>query len=400
VKAASPARLGPRPLLRVNSPGAIAGDYPVGLASFGAPLTPAGVTGDVVLVNDPTAPVNDGCETPFVNAGDLAGKIALIDRGLCTFVVKAKNAQDAGAIGVIVADNAAGCPPAGLGGTDPTIVIPVVRVTQTDGNTLKANLVGQNVTLLVDPTVKAGADAAGRVLMYSPIPYASGSSVSHYDTSCEPNLLMEPAINTDLSSDVDLTLPLFNDIGWFNQGVPALAALSQVDATADRVRIEWVSALADTRPWTAYRRQDGTDWAALGEPRSSGDGFLTLEDRNVIPGGRYDYRLGTIDENGAVFTQDVWVTVPNNLTLALEGARPNPARSDLTVDFTLPSAQPARLELVNVAGRIVRTLEVGSQGAGRHTVAMGRDASLRSGVYFLRLTQAGTSISTPVVVVQ
>jgi hypothetical protein len=31
---------------------------------------------------------------------------------------------------------------------------------------------------------------------------------------------------------------------------------------------------------------------------------------------------------------------------------------------------------------------------------MGRDASLRSGVYFLRLTQAGTSISTPVVVVQ
>jgi hypothetical protein len=405
VVAASPARLGPRPLLRVNAPGAIAGDYPVGLASFGAALSAAGVTGDVVLVDDGLVggaggTVNDACETPFVNAGDLAGKIALVDRGLCTFVVKAKNAQDAGAIAVIVADNAAGCPPAGLGGADPTIVIPAVRVTQSDGALLKANLVGQNVTLLVDPSVKAGADAAGRVMMYAPIPYTSGSSISHYDTSCEPNLLMEPAINNDLSSDVDLTLPLFDDIGWFDHAVPALAALSQVDATADGVRIEWLSAMADSRPWTAYRRQEGTDWMSLGAPRSSGDGFLHLEDRNVTPGGRYDYRLGTVDESGAVFTQDVWVNVPSTLTLALEGARPNPARSDLTVDFTLPGPGAAQLDLVDVGGRIVRTMEVGNQGAGRHTVALGRDAGLRSGVYFLRLTHAGKSLTTPVVVVK
>ena len=52
--------------------------------------------------------------------------------------MKVKNAQDAGAIGVIVADNVAGSPPAGLGGADPTITIPSVRVTLADGNTLKA----------------------------------------------------------------------------------------------------------------------------------------------------------------------------------------------------------------------------------------------------------------------
>jgi len=50
--------------------------------------------------------------------------------------------------------------------------------------------------------------------MYAPNPYASGSSVSHWDVSAEPNLLMEPAINNSLSSDVDITMQLFGDIGW------------------------------------------------------------------------------------------------------------------------------------------------------------------------------------------
>ena len=50
----------------------------------------------------------DGCE-PLTNG--VAGKIALIDRGTCTFKQKAVNAQAAGAIGVIIADNAADAPP-------------------------------------------------------------------------------------------------------------------------------------------------------------------------------------------------------------------------------------------------------------------------------------------------
>ena len=67
------------------------------------------------------------------------GKIALIDRGLCGFTVKVKNAQDAGAIGVLVADNVGG---AGrpLGGVDPTITIPSVRIPLGIGNTIKGQL--------------------------------------------------------------------------------------------------------------------------------------------------------------------------------------------------------------------------------------------------------------------
>jgi hypothetical protein len=38
--------------------------------------------------------------------------------------------------------------------------------------------------------------------------------VSHWTVDTFPNLLMEPSLNTSLFSDVDLTIPLFRDIGW------------------------------------------------------------------------------------------------------------------------------------------------------------------------------------------
>lgn len=212
------------PLLRVNAPGSIAGIYAVGTAEFGAPLDSPGVTGDVALAFDgdedgggAAFTSTDGCSA-ITNA--IAGKIALVNRGGCGFVIKAKNVQDAGAIALVVADNAAGSPPAGMAGVDPTVVIPSVRITLPDGNAIKAELGGGvNATLSVDTTVFAGADAAGRVLVNAPNPVQSGSSISHWDPVTFRNQLMEPAINGDLTHSVqppeDLTLPLFRDIGWF-----------------------------------------------------------------------------------------------------------------------------------------------------------------------------------------
>src|SRR5207245_9592085 len=104
------------PLLRVTAPGAIAGIYQVGAASFGPPLTAAGVSGTIVQALDPSdaagASTTDAC-SPLTNAAAVVGKIALVDRGTCGFIVKVKNAQNAGAIAVVVADNVAGGPPAG-----------------------------------------------------------------------------------------------------------------------------------------------------------------------------------------------------------------------------------------------------------------------------------------------
>lgn len=215
VTAHAPLHLGGTPTLFVNSGAGLPATMPLGLAAFGPALTEAGVTGDVVLVDDGTGTTTDACEA-LVNGGAVAGNIALIDRGTCTFVSKALAAQAAGAIAVIIANNVAGSTPPGLGGSDPSVVIPVVSVTQSDGAAIKAALPGVNVTIGLDPNHLSGADANGRVLLYAPNPYESGSSISHWDVSAFPNLLMEPAINQDLSSDVDLTLPAFTDLGWLD----------------------------------------------------------------------------------------------------------------------------------------------------------------------------------------
>ncbi len=229
----APLQLGNAPTAFVNSGAGLPATIALGSASFGPPLDLTGVTGDVVLVDDGVVPVTDACE-PLINGGAIAGNIALIDRGTCTFASKAALAQAAGAIAVIIANNVAGVTPIALGGTDPSIVIPVVSVTLTDGNAIKAALGGGvNLTLALDPDELAGADASNRVKLYAPNPYQGGSSISHWDVSAFPNLLMEPAINSNLSSDVDLTLAHFTDLGWLDtlptsvdRGGPAMAVLT------------------------------------------------------------------------------------------------------------------------------------------------------------------------------
>ncbi|MQA18038.1 PA domain-containing protein [Rugamonas rivuli] len=214
------------PALTLISPANIAGTVQVGTASFGPALSSPGMTGEIMPVVDTAPNLGLACgPLSAANAAAVNGKIALVDRGVCSFTIKAKAVQDAGAIGVIVADNVAGSPPPGLGGADPSVTIPAVRISLEDGNALKVALskrtrLHSNVfaNLGVNLAMRAGADASGRLLMFAPNPYQGGSSVSHYDTSAFPNLLMEPAINGDLTHEVtppfDLSFPLLRDIGW------------------------------------------------------------------------------------------------------------------------------------------------------------------------------------------
>jgi hypothetical protein len=158
------------------------------------------------------------------NALAVRGNIALVSRGVCTFTIKVKNAQDAGAVAVLVANNVTEAI-SGLGGTDPSVTIPSVRITLQAGQALKTSLnkrsrtaSGVFATLGLSPTALAGSDSLSRPTLYTPNPYQPGSSVSHYNTSASRNQLMEPAISSDLTHSVttplDLTFELLKDIGW------------------------------------------------------------------------------------------------------------------------------------------------------------------------------------------
>jgi hypothetical protein len=230
------------PDVRINSPAAIAGSYQFGTAAFGPALGSPNVTSNVVAAVDPAdaagPATTDGC-SPFTNAAAVAGNIALIERGTCGFALKSRNATNAGAVGVIIYNNAAnaGAAPPGMaddGVNGAFVTIPAVSMTRADGLAIVAQLAlgPVNGSLVVDPTIRAGADALGRARLYAPFPVSPGSSISHYDTVARRNLLMEPAINGDLTHNVkapdDLTLELFRDVGWFPD-----ADLDGVDSGVD-----------------------------------------------------------------------------------------------------------------------------------------------------------------------
>lgn len=113
----------------------------------------------------------------------------------------------------LIANNVAGL--VSPTGTDPTIFIPVVGITQALGAQLRAS--PPFAELRRNTKARAGT-AFNLPRLYAPTTFASGSSVSHWDITATPSLLMEPAITPDLTSSVknpeDLTRRLLTDIGW------------------------------------------------------------------------------------------------------------------------------------------------------------------------------------------
>lgn len=88
--------------------------------------------GDLVLMNDGTEPIADGCSTVSQSA-PLRGNIVLIKRGGCDFVVKVRNAQAAGATGVVVFNNKVEGTPITMSGVAADITIPSLFILLDDG---------------------------------------------------------------------------------------------------------------------------------------------------------------------------------------------------------------------------------------------------------------------------
>jgi subtilisin family serine protease len=146
----------------VSSPGSAARALTAGASTVphfvGSPVTAAGAThgaaaGDFATVStDLTAPLGVVTSAPTspatglatacsaLPAGSLTGKIALISRGTCTFSLKIRNAQDAGAVAVLVVNNVAGDPTAmGRAGIPNEPTVPAYQLGLTDGIALAAH---------------------------------------------------------------------------------------------------------------------------------------------------------------------------------------------------------------------------------------------------------------------
>jgi hypothetical protein len=77
--------------------------------------------------------------------------------------------------------------------------------------------------------------------------------------------------------------------------------------------------------------------------------------------------------------------------LALDGPWPNPVSGPIALRVSLPTAAPARVELLDPAGRLRRSVEVVPRAAGWQWVELGNCDGLEPGLYFIRGRQGRTS---------
>jgi hypothetical protein len=142
------------PKMIVTNSTTASGSYTANLSVFG-PKRFEEKSAKLVLVDDGTAADSLGCNT-LINAAEVAGNIALIYRGTCNSTQKVLNAQNAGAIAVIVISNTTSAN--AMSGSNPSIVIPSVIVSSTDGAKIRNGLRNGDtvmVTIKGLPTVKA-----------------------------------------------------------------------------------------------------------------------------------------------------------------------------------------------------------------------------------------------------
>jgi Zn-dependent metalloprotease len=188
----------PVPQLSVNAPAAIAGEYFASAAFFGPAIPAAGITGQIVAAADAadaTGPTTlDGCTAPFTNAAAVSGKIALINRGSCDFSLKVFNAQKAGAVAVIIANNVAtGLPGMGPGANAADVQIPSVGVQQSTGDAVRGQLTAGAV---VDASLraKAGTDVSYEWLMGEDSEAFNGALRDMWNPTCyaHPGKVSDP----------------------------------------------------------------------------------------------------------------------------------------------------------------------------------------------------------------
>lgn len=145
-------------------------------AATGAPPPPFSGSAPLARTGTPTSAA-DACTA--LPAGSLAGRIALIRRGTCSFYQKAFNAMTAGAVGVVLYNNAAGQLNPTVAGSPP-VTIPVVAVTAADGVELNNRIAAGPTTLTWE------SDAVS-------LPIATGGFISSFTSwGLSPDLALKP----------------------------------------------------------------------------------------------------------------------------------------------------------------------------------------------------------------
>ncbi len=337
--------------------GSLEGDNTAVIASFGPSFTSA-ITGNLVLVDDGSAAPNEGCNT-LINGTAINGNIAVVERGTCNFTVKVKNAQDQGAVAVLVINNVDGNP-IPMGGTDATITIPSVMISKEDGAAILAAIGSQTINTTMDEdasNLPSGVTIVpGLIHINDIVTRNNGGTTEIYAAIADAIYREAPGTLLGDGTEYGLYKSVDGGASWGQLALPTTANGNPYDPND----IEIAS--------------DNTIWVSTTTSSSFGDGGGTIfsstngstfTEKHVVPGAfrteievseTNPNKIYILAETGTVTilkTEDGFATTPTTLAL------PNDADNGIpTTDFTRGQAfydlmietDPINDEIVYVGG--------------------------------------------------
>ena len=165
--------------------------------------------------------------------------------------------------------------------------------------------------------------------------------------------------------------------------VPATASLVRAEARPGRVELEW--RFTEAVPEVVFERsRDGSEWSEIARVVPGSLGRVTYEDTDVRPGESLAYRIHFQSGDQRVWTVPVWVEIPR-VELALR-VMPPATQGRLSLEVTLASDEPARLELMDVSGRRLQRHDLSHFGTDPTRLELELNG-IASGIAWLRLRQ-------------
>ncbi len=200
-----------------------------------------------------------------------------------------------------------------------------------------------------------------------------------------PDTAASGAVRFDLSAVSTSQPDLGASCSFSLDHEPAAIAALGAEAAPDRAIVRWRVGRAGLDV-VVERRDEGGAWAAIASRSVAVPGIIAHEDRDVVPGHSYFYRLTVSDPVSGGSYGEQRVAVPL-WSLAFAAAQPNPIAGQFAVQCVIADGGEARLDAYDVGGRRVSSATAPAGSPGRVTLRLDGERSLPAGVYFLRLTQ-------------
>ena len=316
--------------------------------------------GNLVLVDDGSNTPEEGCNS-LINGTDVDGNIAVIVRGSCAFSLKALNAQNAGATGIIIINNQGVSPNSlGNGGEGNQINIPVLMISQFAGADLLAHL-------------QSGAQAKGFLGQQNE--WIESFDLNGFTTSTGDDLgYRAPEINPiDIYADWNTTFTLTP--GFDGQPLPTYTRIwvdldqngtfEDTDLMYDQGSASNGGALSDIFVVPASALEGSTRMRVQMAYQGYGANPLSSPCSEFTSGETEDYCVNIIKGNASVASQNV----ASQIRLY-----PNPTSSSVT--FEVQAKEIERVVIYDATGKQVSQVTL----KGIKTIT--DISSLENGIYF------------------